>query len=54
MIVMSTHGRSGLNRWLFGSVTFKVLSGACCPVVVIPNRSKGREPVGADAEAAVP
>lgn len=53
MIVMSTHGRSGLNRWLFGSVTFKVLSGASCPVVVISNRCKGREQVGAEAEAAV-
>jgi nucleotide-binding universal stress UspA family protein len=53
MIVMSTHGRSGLNRWLFGSVTFKVLSNACCPVVVIPNRGKVREPSAAQAEANV-
>lgn len=37
-IVMSTHGRSGLNRWLFGSVTQKVLASASCPVFVIPNR----------------
>ena len=38
-IVMSTHGRSGLNRWLFGSVTQKVLAAASCPVFVIPNRT---------------
>ncbi len=25
LIVMSTHGRTGLNRWLFGSVAEKVL-----------------------------
>lgn len=37
-IVMSTHGRSGLSRWLFGSVTNKVLGTRCCPVYVIPSR----------------
>jgi nucleotide-binding universal stress UspA family protein len=37
-IVMSTHGRSGLSRWLFGSVTAKVLSAAPCPVFVIPSQ----------------
>ncbi|MBL8165995.1 MAG: universal stress protein [Anaerolineae bacterium] len=36
-IVMSTHGRSGLGRWLFGSVTQKVLSAKPCPVYVIPS-----------------
>jgi nucleotide-binding universal stress UspA family protein len=36
-IVMSTHGRSGISRWLFGSVTSKVLSAAPCPVFVIPS-----------------
>jgi nucleotide-binding universal stress UspA family protein len=36
-IVISTHGRSGLSRWLFGSVTFKVLSAAPCPMFVIPS-----------------
>lgn len=40
VIVMSTHGRSGLNRWLFGSVTQKVLSGALCPVLVIPSKQR--------------
>jgi nucleotide-binding universal stress UspA family protein len=37
-IVMSTHGRSGISRWLFGSVTQKVLSAAPCPVFVIPAK----------------
>ena len=36
-IVMATHGRSGLSRWLLGSVTQKVLSASPCPVFVIPN-----------------
>ena len=35
-IVMSTHGRSGISRWLFGSVTHKVLSISPIPVYVIP------------------
>jgi len=37
-IVMSTHGRSGLSRWLFGSVTSKVLSVVAVPVFVVPIR----------------
>jgi nucleotide-binding universal stress UspA family protein len=36
-IVMSTHGRSGLSRWVFGSVTHRVLGSALCPVVVVPG-----------------
>lgn len=36
-IVMSTHGRSGLSRWLFGSVTQKVLGTMPCPVFVVPG-----------------
>ena len=36
-IVMTTHGRTGLQRWLFGSVTQKVLNQMTCPVVVIPG-----------------
>jgi nucleotide-binding universal stress UspA family protein len=39
-IVMSTHGRSGLGRWLFGSVTNKVLSAKPCPVYVVPSKGK--------------
>ncbi|MFP4322876.1 MAG: universal stress protein [Anaerolineales bacterium] len=35
-IVMSTHGRSGISRWVFGSITQKVLSAAPCPVLVVP------------------
>ena len=36
-ISMSTHGRSGFSRLVFGSVTGKVLSAAPCPVFVIPS-----------------
>jgi nucleotide-binding universal stress UspA family protein len=36
LIVMSTHGRSGLSRMLIGSVTDKILRGSPCPVLVVP------------------
>ena len=38
-IVMSTHGRSGIGRFVYGSVTQKVLSHAPCPVFVVPARA---------------
>ncbi|MBI3362826.1 MAG: universal stress protein [Chloroflexi bacterium] len=36
LIVMSTHGRSGLSRLLYGSVAESVLRGAQVPVLLIP------------------
>ncbi len=35
LIVMSTHGRSGITRWVFGSVAHKVLHAAHCPILLI-------------------
>ncbi len=35
LIVMSTHGRSGLARWWLGSVTQKVLRAARHPVLIV-------------------
>ncbi|MBS1251776.1 MAG: Universal stress protein F [Anaerolineales bacterium] len=34
-IVMSTHGRSGLRRWVYGSVADRVLRGADAPVLLV-------------------
>jgi len=39
-IVISTHGRSGLGRFLFGSVTTKVLEAANRPVFVVPSAQR--------------
>ncbi len=40
LIVVATHGRSGVARWRLGSVADKVVRGADCPVLVIgPNVS---------------
>jgi nucleotide-binding universal stress UspA family protein len=35
LIVMSSHGRSGIGRWLHGSVAEKVLRGADCATLII-------------------
>ena len=35
LIAMATHGRSGVNRWLLGSVAEKVLRGTANPLLLI-------------------
>jgi len=35
LIVMCTHGRSGITRWVLGSVTHKVLTRAETPILLI-------------------
>jgi nucleotide-binding universal stress UspA family protein len=43
LIVMSTHGRTGLEQLMLGSVTAKVLARASCPVLVLPpTKTSGR------------
>lgn len=41
LIVMSTHGRSGLGRLLYGSVAEAVVRAAKVPVLFVPVRSLG-------------
>jgi len=36
IIIMSTHGRAGITRWVFGSVADKVARRSTVPVLVIP------------------
>lgn len=38
IIVMSTHGHSGVSRWAFGSTADKVLRAASIPLLLIPIR----------------
>ncbi len=35
LVVMSTHGRTGLARWLMGSVAQEVIKHARCPVMLV-------------------
>ena len=41
LIAISTHGRSGIGRWVLGSVTDEVIHRAHCPILVI--RARGDE-----------
>ena len=36
LIVMTSHGRSGVQRWLLGSVAEKLVREAPVPVVLVP------------------
>jgi nucleotide-binding universal stress UspA family protein len=42
MIVMSTHGRTGLAHMLIGSVTERVLRRAPCPMLAVPAPRKSK------------
>ena len=35
LVAMSTHGRSGLSRWAFGSVASKVLRAGAVPMLLV-------------------
>ena len=46
LIVMSTHGRSGFERWMIGSVTERVLAATKLPMLIVrPQKVKQTEPV---------
>ena len=63
MIAMTTHGRSGLSRWLMGSVAEQVLRAGTVPVLIVrshaapqgPSRPASREALDvAEANRAKP
>ncbi len=35
IIVIATHGRSGISRWVWGSVTDRLLRASCVPVLMV-------------------
>lgn len=41
LITMATHGRSGINRWLLGSVAEKVLRGTANPLFLVRGNEEG-------------
>ena len=41
LIVLGTHGRTGFERFMLGSVTEKVVRRAPCPVLTVPRRAEG-------------
>jgi nucleotide-binding universal stress UspA family protein len=53
LIAMRTHGRSGIKRWVLGSVTEKIVRHSGDPVLVMPAKSPHRaeeRPVSASRE----
>lgn len=40
LIVLGTHGRTGLNHFLMGSVAEHVARKSACPVLIVPNKSE--------------
>jgi nucleotide-binding universal stress UspA family protein len=50
LIVMSTHGRSGITRWTMGSVTDKVLRATGYPMLIIHSGSTEPAKPGTDLE----
>lgn len=43
MVAMSTHGRSGVGRWIFGSNSEKVLEEGSTPLLLVrPRKRKGK------------
>lgn len=53
MIMMSTHGRSGLRHFLIGSVTERVVRLAACPVLSVrPSEKESSTNKGATDRAA--
>jgi nucleotide-binding universal stress UspA family protein len=53
-IVMATHGRGGLGRWLYGSVADAVLRGVPAPVLLVPPTAPGQWPDDRVRRALVP
>jgi nucleotide-binding universal stress UspA family protein len=52
LIIMATHGRSGITRWWMGSVAEKVISEATAPVLLIRSKRR-RTTAAADKTASI-
>ena len=35
LIIIATHGRSGVSRWVWGSVADRILRSSCVPVLMV-------------------
>ena len=44
LIVMSSHGRSGISRWVLGSVVDRVLHGAVYPILIVHAKPRQADP----------
>lgn len=53
MVVIATHGRTGISRWRLGSVAERVVRGTTVPVLVVPAPWRMKEKAFAQEEARV-
>jgi nucleotide-binding universal stress UspA family protein len=56
LVVMSTHGRSGISRWMLGSVAESVVHGSARPILLVraPGAPVSERPGSQRARPAVP
>lgn len=56
IVVLTSHGYSGIRRWLLGSMAEKIIRSGVAPVVLVPSaiRAEAQEPVGETRPAAPP
>lgn len=54
LILMSTHGRGGIGRWIFGSVADRVLHRSPVPVLLVPPYCASSWPEGRPTHLLVP
>jgi len=40
LIIISTHGHSGIKRWILGSVAEKILYATCTPVLLVKSKAQ--------------
>jgi nucleotide-binding universal stress UspA family protein len=52
-IVLATHGRGGLRRWVLGSVADKLIRAAEVPVLVVRPSGSGRQAASPEAEGSL-
>lgn len=52
LIAMSTHGRSGISRWIMGSVTDKVLHATANPMLIVRS-GEGQAAMEPDLRSAI-
>ncbi len=54
LLVMSTHGRSGVGQWLYGSVANDVLRKARTPILLVPSICESHWSAGQPSRIVVP
>ncbi len=53
LVAMSTHGRSGITRWLLGSVTDKIIQATTSPLLVVRSHTRKALPVDASLKTII-